>query len=269
MDPVGLIVMLILLALFAGAMYVGYQKFVVQGGLFETPAVEVTTPSLSESSFTAPGEVPGGVSGVDNMRGRPKASVAPAGVVWYGTTEKLVPDGDAETADVCKNHSSSLGINHWGWDRRSKSCFAYIDSSILSAMAEKDNVDEKTKYIVGCTNPGVKVYEGCRDMIKGDVVWGDKYRYWSPSYNNDIDFVNIGDPPMSLEACRALANDEGYDAFGYRTNRHDQLGQSGHTQCIMFKQPEDLLTGWAGDLTDKSGMAVCVDPSKKVKDGCQ
>jgi hypothetical protein len=262
MDPVGLIVMLILLALFAGAMYVGYQKFVVQGGLFETPAVEVTTPSLSETSFTAPGEVTGGVSGVDNMRGRPKASVGlDGGIKWYGTTEKLVPDGDAETADVCKNHSSSLGINHWGWDRRAKSCFAYVDSSILSAMAEKDNVDEKTKYIVGCTNPGVKVYEGCRDMIKGNPVWG--YSTTGSERPNGPGANNV----MSFEACRAVANDEGYDAFGYRTNRNGHNKQ--HGSCFYYSDPEAGLTGWAGNLADKAHMSACVDPSKKVKDGCQ
>jgi hypothetical protein len=261
MNLVSLIVVLILLALFAGAMYVGYQKFVVQGGLFETPTVEVTTPSLSESSFTAPGEVPGGVSGVDNMRGRPKASVGlDGGIKWYGTTEKLVPDGDAETADVCKNHSSSLGINHWGWDRRSKSCFAYVDSSILSAMAEKDNVDEKSKYIVGCTNPGVKVYEGCRDMIKGNPVWGVM---GSASMTNGPGENNV----MSFEACRAVANDEGYDAFGVRTNRHDHNKR--HGSCFYYSDPEAGLTGWAGNLADKAHMTACVDPSKKVKDGCQ
>jgi hypothetical protein len=252
MDPVSLIVMLMILALFAGAMYVGYQKFVVQGG-----PIEVTIPTPSDDSVTAPEEVPGGVSGVDNMRGRPKASVAPQGVKWYGTTEKLVPDGEAKTADVCKEYSNSLGINNWGWDRLSKSCFAYIDSSILSAMAYPTNVDEKSKYIVGCTNPGVKVYEGCRDMASGNVVWG----YRSGGGTNGPGTV------MSPEACRALANDEGYDAFGYRTNRHSDL--KSHGSCFYYKDPEADLIGWNGNLNHKAHMTACTDPSKKVKDGCQ
>jgi hypothetical protein len=266
MDPVSLIVMLMILALFAGAMYVGYQKFVVEGDLFDTQVpMEPSEPSVTPPSSDVP---PGGVPGVDNMRGRPKASVAPQGVKWYGTTEKLVPDGEAKTADVCKEYSNSLGINNWGWDRQSKSCFAYIDSSFLSAMADPTNVDDKSKYIVGCTNPGVKVYEGCRDMASGNVVWGDKY-WWREGEDNGIDFWNRGDPPMSLEACRSLANDEGYDSFIYRTNRHPHLGKYGHTQCVMIKRPEELLTGWNGNLNDKSAMVMCVDPSKKVKDGCQ
>ena len=68
MDPVSLIVMLMILALFAGAMYVGYQKFVVEGDLFDTQApMEPSEPSVTPPSSDVP---PGGVSGVDNMRGR-------------------------------------------------------------------------------------------------------------------------------------------------------------------------------------------------------
>ena len=173
MDPVGLIVMLIILALFAGAMYVGYQKFIVEGDLLKTPAVESTPSSTEESSSPAPGEVTGGVSGVDNMRGRPVASVAgPDGIKYYGGNDKLVPNKEAKTADVCKEYSASNGINNWGWDRINKSCFAYIDASILSAMTDKTKVEAPSQYIVGCTNPDVKVYDGCRDMTSGDVVWG-------------------------------------------------------------------------------------------------
>jgi hypothetical protein len=261
MNLVSLIVVLILLALFAGAMYVGYQKFVVQGGLFETPTEDIALPP-QESSFRTPGEVPGGVSGVDNMRGRPKASVGlDGGVKWYGTSEKLVSDGEAKTADVCKNYSSTLGIKNWGWDRQSKSCFAYVDSSILSAMADKNNVDNKSKYIVGCTEPGVKVYQGCLDLTKGDVVWG------YTSTGGERPNGPGADKVMSFEACRAVANDEGYDAFGYRTNRHDHNKRSG--SCFYYSDPEAALTGWFGNFGDKSHMSACVDPSKKVSDGCQ
>ena len=258
MDPVGLIVMLIILALFAGAMYVGYQKFVVEGDLFKTQET-VELPTTPESSYRAPGEVPGGVAGVDNMKGRPYASAAPAGIKYYGGSDKLVPDGEAKTADVCKEFSASNGINNWGWDRINKSCFAYIDSSFLSAMTEKDNVEAPSQYIVGCTNPGVKVYEGCRDMDSGNVVWG----YTSAGNTNGPGTV------MSLEACRALANDEGYDAFGYRTNRHSGLNDAGGGSCFYYKDPEAGLTGWSGNLTDKAHMTTCTDPSKKVKGGCQ
>ena len=164
MDLSSLFVTLIILALFAGTMYVGYQKFVVEGGLLKTPAVESTPSSTEESSSTAPGEVTGGVPGVDNMRGRPVAAVAPQGIKYYGGNDKLVPNKEAKTADVCKEYSASNGINNWGWDRTNKSCFAYIDASIFSAMTDKTKVEAPSQYIVACTHPAFKVYARCKNM---------------------------------------------------------------------------------------------------------
>ena len=259
MDPVSLIVMLMILALFAGAMYVGYQKFVVEGDLFDTQApMEPSEPSVTPPSSDVP---PGGVSGVDNMRGRVKvARDAPTAIQYYGGNDKLVPKGEAKTADVCKEFAISNGINNWGWDRIDKSCFSYIDSSILSAMTDKTNIEEPSKYIVGCTNPGVKVYDGCMDMTRLNPVWG--YKIGGGNW-----YAGGPGKVMSLEACRALANDEGYEAFGYRTNRHRTL--TNHGSCWYYTDPQRDLTGWVGNLGDKAHMTACTDPSKKVKDGCQ
>ena len=77
------------------------------------------------------------------------------------------------------------------------------------------------------------------------------------------------DKVMSFEACRALANDEGYEAFGYRTNRHPSVTISGFGSCFYYTDPQRDLTGWVGNLGDKAHMTACTDPSKKVKDGCQ
>ena len=260
MDPVSLIVMLMILALFAGAMYFGYQKFVVEGDLFDTQVpMEPSEPSVTPPSSDVP---PGGVPGVDNMRGRVNASAARTGIKYYGGNDKLVPKGEAKTADVCKEFAISNGINNWGWDRIDKSCFSYIDGSILSAMTDRDKIEEPSKYIVGCANPGVKVYDGCMDMTRLNPVWG---------YNKapGVKVTNGPGKVMSLEACRALANDEGYEAFGYRTNRHGSFTDSDGGACFYYLDPQAHLTGWVGNLGDKTHMTACTDPSKKVKDGCQ
>jgi len=195
------------------------------------------------------------------MRGRVKVTRnAAAAIQYYGGNDKLVPKGEAKTADVCKEFAISNGINNWGWDRIDKSCFSYIDSSILSAMTDKNNIEEPSKYIVGCANPGVKVYDGCMDMTRLNPVWGFKI-------GGGIWYVAGPGKVMSLEACRALANDEGYEAFGYRTNRHGSVTTDG--SCWYYADPQATLTGWVGNLPDKEHLTACTDPSKKVKDGCQ
>jgi hypothetical protein len=155
-----------------------------------------------------------------------------------------------------KIYSSSLGINHWGWDRQSPNHALPTWIAAFSVRWQKRIMwTKKVNTSLGVLNPGVKVYEGCRDMIKGNPVWG--YSSTGGERPNGPGTV------MSFEACRAVANDEGYDAFGYRTNRHDSNKQSG--SCFYYSDPEAGLTGWAGDLTDKKHMSACVDPSKKVK----
>ena len=254
-----LIAVLMILALLAVAMYFVYQKFVVEEDLVDTraPMEPSVTPSVTPPSSDVP---PGGVSGVDNMRGRVKANAAPVGIQYYGGNDKLVPKGQAKTADVCKEFAISNGINNWGWDRIDKSCFSYKDSSILSAMDNKNNIEGSSRYITGCVNPGVKVYDGCMDMTRLNPAWGVK--------GGEGNWY-VGGPAevMSLEECRALANDEGYEAFGYRTNRHGNV--TTHGSCFYYADPQATLTGWVGNLGDKAHLTACTDPSKKVKDGCQ
>jgi hypothetical protein len=278
MDLASLIVTLILLAMFAGALYFGYQKLVVDD-VFELTKepVEITTTPI-EYSPPPPGEV----SGVDSKRGRPALTAAhkyndPAcdwrdvngcknRIPWYANTEQIVPAGQAETADVCRDFSRSMGINHWGWDRKKKSCFAYVDSSFLNAMSIRDGIEGISDYSVGCTEPGLKVLDGCRDMTKGDVVWGLKYPAERFKYNYaSVPYHQSWGGIKSFEACRKEANNKGYDMFTFRGSR-DTSRAFGY--CAYVRKPEDHK-GFTGDYGGKAYMTACTDPSKKVVNACQ
>lgn len=282
MDLGNLIVTLILLAIFAGAMYVGYQKFVVEGDLLK-PQETVELPTTpSDGSITAPGEVSGGVSGVDNMKGRPAFNASSYNndpkcnwavvdgcvnrIPWYGNTENVVAPGQAKTADVCRDFSRSMGINHWGWNRRDKSCFAYIDSSFLNVMSTDAGIEDKGKYIVGCTESGLKVLDGCRDMTKGDVVWGAKPGVNVFDWQTNDPIVQSWGGIKSFEACRQEANDLGYDMFIYRGSRDHNSSPAGF--CGWNKKPE-TFKGFTGNYATKQYMTACTDPSKKVVNGCE
>lgn len=257
MDLVSLIITLVLLAMVAAAAYFAYQKIVVEGGIFETTPTE---PIVSEptSSLGTPGEVAGGVPGVDNMKGRPaQASVTPT-IKYYGGGEKLVPDGDAKTASVCHEYSKALGLDHWGWDRKNKSCFAYLDSHIFTTMDTPTNIQGKSDYIVGCTQSGVQVLDGCKDLSKGNFVFGHKA---GSSWGTEPGKT------MTPEACRAYANENGYEAFGYRTSRYGN--NTSNNTCFTYADAETNLKNFMGDATDKAHNTYCTDPSKKVIDGCQ
>lgn len=282
MDLGNLIVMLILLAIFGFVVYFGYQKVVVEGDLFKTQETVELPTTPSDGSITAPGEVMGGVSGVDNKKGRPAFAQAsynndpacnwvdvngcPNRIPWYGSTENVVPAGQAKTADVCRDFSRSVGLNHWGWNRRDKSCFAYIDSSFLNAMSTSDGIEEPSKYIVGCTDSGVKVLDGCRDMTKGDVVWGAKPGVNVYDWQTNDPIIQSWGGIKSFEACRQEANDKGYDMFIYRGSRDPNASPAGF--CGWNKRPE-TFKGFTGNYANKGIMTACTDPSKKVVDGCE
>ena len=247
MDPGGLIVMLIILVLFAGAMYVGYQKFVVEGDLLKTPTVEPSTPTEPPSSSDVPG--------VDSAKGRPNANAVYSGqaILYYGGGN-TIPAGQAKTASVCYEASKARGINNWAWDRKDKLCFAYTDSNIFTAMNDNTNVEEKSRYVVGCTEPGVTVNRGCMDYTTGNLVKGITSTHAYTNKNN-----------VSFEDCRKIVRDLGYDAFIYTTNRYQGTIP---TQCYYYADAE-TLRGYTGDNNDISHMSGCTDPTKKVINACQ
>jgi hypothetical protein len=95
-----------------------------------------------------------------------------APIHYYAGGGDIVPKGMAKTASVCYEASKARGINNWAWDRKDKRCFAYTDSSLFTVMNNKDYVQDKGRYIIGCTEPGVTVAQGCVDFSGGDKVRG-------------------------------------------------------------------------------------------------
>ena len=258
MDPASLIVMLMILALFAGAMYFGYQKFVVEGDLFDTQAPmepsEPSEPSVTPSSSDVPG--------VDSMKGRPNPNGVykdEAGklfpISYYGGDGDIIPKGQAKTASVCYEASKARGINNWAWDRKDKRCYAYTDSTLFTMMNDNTKIEDKSRYVVGCTEPGVTVAQGCTDFTGGNLVKG---------WMNGIGHTGMGDNTntMSLEECRKYAGEQGYDSFFYVSDTH------WGPHCYYYPDAEGLR-GWTGDNSDPNHVSGCVDPSKKVINGCQ
>ena len=254
MDPASLIVMLMILALFAGAMYFGYQKFVVEGDLFDTQAPmepsEPSEPSVTPSSSDVPG--------VDSMKGRPE----PAGmdgydppISIYGGGDYIIPKGQAKTASACYEASKARGINNWAWDRKDKSCYAYTDSTLFTMMNDNAKIEDKSRYVVGCTEPGVTVAQGCTDFTGGNLVKG---------FMSDVGYVGMGNntTTMSLEECRKYAGEQGYDSFMYASDR------AWGPHCHYYVDAEGLR-GWTGNNSDFGHVSGCVDPSKKVINACQ
>jgi hypothetical protein len=250
MDLASLIVTLILLALFAGALYFGYQKLVVDD-VFELTQepVEVSTP-MEPSATPSSSDVPG----VDSVKGRPlKPTTANKSIHYYAGGGDIVPKGMAKTASVCYEASKARGINNWAWDRKDKRCFAYTDSSLFTVMNNKDYVQDKGRYIIGCTEPGVTVAQGCVDFSGGDTVRG-----YLPDYTGMGDVTN----GMNLEECRKYLRDQGYDSGFYVSDRH------WGPYCYYYKDTEDLR-GYTGNNNDMGHITMCSDPSKKVINACQ
>src|SRR6056300_1855456 len=268
MDPGSLIVILILLALFAGALYFGYQKLVVDD-VFDltqepTEPTEPTEPSSTPSSSDVPG--------VDSVKGRPLRSTA---CIWDGATQScpdpnaynpihyyagggdIVPKGMAKTASVCYEASKARGINNWAWDRKDKRCFAYTDSSLFTVMNDNALVEDRSRYVVGCTEPGVTVTQGCVDFSGGDKVRG--YLAMDVGPHTGMGDVTNG---MTLEDCQKYLRDQGYDSGFYVSDR------SWGPHCYYYNNTEDLR-GYTGNNNDVGAITMCSDPSKKVINACQ
>src|SRR6056300_523041 len=255
MDLASLIVTLILLALFAGALYFGYQKLVVDD-VFELTQepVEVSTP-MEPSATPSSSDVPG----VDSVKGRPLRSAysnqshSGAPIHYYAGGGDIVPKGMAKTASVCYEASKARGINNWAWDRKDKRCFAYTDSSLFTVMNDNALVQDKGRYIIGCTEPGVTVAQGCVDFSGGDKVRGVL-----PDHTGMGGVTN----GMNLEECRKYLRDQGYDSGFYVSDRH------WGPYCYYYNNTEDLR-GYTGNNNDTGHITMCSDPSKKVINACQ
>ena len=254
MDLASLIVTLILLALFAGALYFGYQKLVVDD-VFELTQepVEVSTP-MEPSATPSSSDVPG----VDSVKGRPlKPATANQSIHYYAGGGDIVPKGMAKTASVCYEASKARGINNWAWDRKDKRCFAYTDSSLFTVMNDNALVEDRSRYVVGCTEPGVTVTQGCVDFSGGDKVRG--YLAMDVGPHTGMGDVTNG---MTLEDCQKYLRDQGYDSGFYVSDRH------WGPYCYYYNNTEDLR-GYTGNNNDTGHITMCSDPSKKVINACQ
>jgi hypothetical protein len=193
---------------------------------------------------------------VDSAKGRPNASSTWGNkkIYYYGEGGDIVPKGMAKTASVCYEASKARGINNWAWDRKDKRCFAYTDSNLFTVMNDNALVQDKGRYIIGCTEPGVTVAQGCMDYTTGNFVRGITSTH-----------AYAGKDKVSFEDCRKIVGDLGYDSFLYTPNTY--MGNN-DLSCYYYADPE-TLRGYTGSNSDFNHISGCVDPSKKVINGCQ
>jgi hypothetical protein len=92
-------------------------------------------------------------------------------------------------------------------------------------MNDNALVQDKGRYIIGCTEPGVTVAQGCVDFSGGDKVRGHL-----PDHT-DMGGVTNG---MNLEECRKYLRDQGYDSGFYVSDRH------WGPYCYYYNNTEDL-----------------------------
>jgi hypothetical protein len=165
--------------------------------------------------------------------------------IWH-----MVRAGDAKKPEVCYQYAKDNNLSNWGWRKHDKSCWSYMDPTIGIYGAHPGS---QTSHKWGCTKEGVKITDGCRDMKKGDIVWGHTTGW------QNIDH----DKKMTFEECRDRAKEEGYTAFGYRTNLHPQNQWT--ATCGGYDEiPSDFI----GNGGDTNHITACVNDSKLVRNQC-
>lgn len=190
-------------------------------------------------------------------------------IIFYTGTHGRILKGEAETPKVCYDWAKRNGLNHWGWRNDDKSCFFYTDPSTLTIMRYTDNITNKDKVNVGCTEPGVSVINGCTDWTKGDMVWGKsdntiktiKTRYGNNNYYRT----------STLDECRKFAEDQEYDAFVYATNRNIMTPAACYGVYENSTALYDFLGSKAGAnaIDDYRYITACTDSAKQVRKGCK
>ena len=218
-------------------------------------------------------------SGEDVLNGEPK--IEGAFVYYPGTYGFSVKAGGAPTPKKCYEWAKRNGVNHWGWRRNDKSCFNYADPSILTLMRYRDDTHNQTNVKIGCTEPGVKVMNGCLDWSKGNMVWG---KLGDGNKSAVTSALNAGKlkkfipavtstylPTTSFEECRAAAAEKEYDAFVYKTNRNDNDPATCYGVYNNSLDLYDFLGGKVGvnKIDDYRYITACTDPEKSVRTGCK
>ena len=173
----------------------------------------------------------------------------------------IVPAGRAKTWADCQAAAKRLGLKSWIYNRGNQSCSAYVDNNYLARMREPKYVDpaQKTNFIVGCTDSGVTLGEGCENWVTGDRVRGAG----GALRKVELEPKQQG---ISLDQCIQKGKSQGKDAIFYYTNNYTD--QRYVATCYEINDPDNLV-GLMGDPNDYNHIQACTDPSKKIINGCQ
>lgn len=249
---------------------VGIVWYIQQQKKAEEEAAAATAAAAAAAAETTPS--PSGLE-VDTMKGLPKdwenkgyVAGTKSGETKYPrisfpNVAYTVPLGQAKKAEDCRAASERMGHNSWGWRKKDGSCFAYIDSNLIARMYKPDLIDQSTlvNFVVGCTQPGMKVLDGCEDWTNGDRVRGKG----GASTFVELTPVQRG---ISLDDCIAKGKAQGKDAILYFTNNRGYQSDVGRCHEIV---DTNNLVGYTGNPTDIGNIQACTDPSKKIINGCE
>lgn len=198
-------------------------------------------------------------------------------IVYYLGTHGPILKGQAPTPKVCYDWAKRNGLNHWGWKNDDNSCFFYTDPSVLTIMESRSNIINSNTRKIGCTEPGVKVTDGCMDWTNGDMVWGIENnsplkkinRQYRPSQNTLVSNL-LHYRQTTLEDCRKFAEEQEYDAFVYGTNIN-VLGSDAYkrTNCYGVYENTTGLYDWMGSKDESRYISACTDKTKKIRKGCK
>ena len=230
----------------------------------EDVSIEPSTPSDPYESATWEEAKKTSVPGYAKVEGT--VAHVPVGETWH-----LVGKERAPSQRDCWEFSKKNKINTWAWRKNEKSCWAYQDSFIYQGGMQPGS-GTNDAHISGCTLPDRKLVDGCEDLNRGDIVLGHK---------GGAKFVGkqpFESKKMSLKRCREVVkeanrkaleggadNDTVY-AVGYRTNKHPNNDWT--NTCFVYGNPRKDLKGWFGSQSDQAHVTACVDPTKKVREGC-
>ena len=173
----------------------------------------------------------------------------------------IVPAGQAKSWSDCQAAAKRLGLKSWIYNKTNKSCSAYVDNNYLMRMRDPAQIDttQVKNYIVGCTDSGAKLGDGCEDWISGDRVRGAG----GASRKTLLEPAQQG---ISLEECIAKGKSQGKDAVFYFTN--NVTDQRYAATCYEITDTDNLV-GFTGNPNDWKHVQACTDPSKKIINGCQ
>jgi hypothetical protein len=191
---------------------------------------------------------------IDTTKGHPRGYGSHH--VPYGGTWHTVSPGKAQTPEACWEHATRNKLSNWGWRSGDKSCWSYMDAYLWSGGGGQSSHN----HIGGCTQPGMKLDDGCMDFKKGDVVIGHKGGV-AGGYNN-----YAGQEKMTFKKCRLLAAKKGIRTFGYRTNRHPD---SNWSNTCFAPNNADNMDGFIGSGGDHAHLMACTNPGKMMVDDCR